>query len=232
MELIPYGADILKVIWEINNDRHELFASSCVGGQFADLIQALYALYSEGYDTHSHFRHRHGVHCAFFFPQADSTLKENEVRATSEFCWNGEGPLYEISFNRKCKEWNYPITNGKDPVIVKIRSYSKKKTSKTYHVEGRDLCYAAAKAYTRALKEYGVYGYYSTTGGNSNGYGDVVELHWLLFLKAYALNALEVRELKAIWKDGNRKPAEGTDFQKELELLLFSFCEAVQKVIF
>ena len=211
MELNPIGADILKIIWEIGGDRHELLASSCVGGQFSYLAQALYTLYSEGPDTHSHFLGRRGVKSTFCFPQQDKTLKENEVRVTSEFSWNGEGPICEVYLSRKCK----------DIVNVRICSYSKQTTKKTYRVDGRDLCYAAAKAYTETLKKHGVYGYFATTGGIGNGDGDIVDLHWLLFLKAYALDAMETRELKTVWKGAGWQSAEGTDFNKEMELLMF-----------
>ncbi len=49
-----------------------------------------------------------------------------------------------------------------------------------------------AKACTDAIKKYGFYGYYSATGGDCNGFGDVIPIHMLLFIKAYALNAMEV----------------------------------------
>ena len=43
-----------------------------------------------------------------------------------------------------------------------------------------------------------------------------------LFIKAYALNAMEARKLSEAWVNPHhwRKPYK-TDFQKELELLLF-----------
>ena len=53
-------------------------------------------------------------------------------------------------------------------------------------------------------------------------FGDSINIEQLLFIKAYALNVLEVRELKTVWK----KPkgwmsAAGTSFEDEIELLLF-----------
>ena len=82
--------------------------------------------------------------------------------------------------------------------------------------------YAASKAATEVLKKFGFFGYYSSTGGDCNGFGDILDIHVLLFLKAYALNALDARELTTIWKPENSwRHAEGTSFQKELELLLF-----------
>ena len=61
-----------------------------------------------------------------------------------------------------------------------------------------------------------------STGGDCNGFGDVIDLHMILFSKAYALNAMEVRELKTVWNDvRSPRVEEGTSFEKEIELLLF-----------
>ncbi len=44
----------------------------------------------------------------------------------------------------------------------------------------------------------------------------------ILFIKAYALDAMEVRELKTVWKGDQRwQKAVGTSLDKEIELLLF-----------
>ena len=50
----------------------------------------------------------------------------------------------------------------------------------------------------------------------------MIDLHMILFSKAYALNAMEVRELKTVWNDvRSPRVEEGTSFEKEIELLLF-----------
>ncbi len=89
-------------------------------------------------------------------------------------------------------------------------------------IDGRDLCYAVAKACTEAIRKYGFYGYSSSTGGSCNGYGDGINVEKLLFLKAYALNALEIRELTTVWEEADSwEHSECSSFEKELELLLF-----------
>ena len=121
---------------------------------------------------------------------------------------------------QQCKHWNYPVEYGEDPIEISITST--RSAPYTCTVDGRDLCYAVAKAYTEAIKKYGFYGYYSSTGGNCNGFGDVIDLHMILFIKAYALNAMEVRKLETVYKvTRGWEHAEGTPFDKEIELLLF-----------
>jgi hypothetical protein len=58
-----------------------------------------------------------------------------------------------------------------------------------FKMNDKDLCYAVAKACTDVLKQYGVYGYKYTTEL------DTFDFHKLLFIKARALDCLEVREL-------------------------------------
>ena len=69
-------------------------------------------------------------------------------------------------------------------------------------------------------KKYAFQGYVRSSG--SQYIGDYFEIEELLFVKAYALNAMEGRELTVAWK----KPkgwmsAKSSSFEKELELLLF-----------
>jgi len=82
---------------------------------------------------------------------------------------------------------------------------------KTYTIKSKDFCYAVAKACTEVLKRYGFYGYrYSTEY-------DYFKLHQLLYIKAFALGALETRELL----DADSEWVKRTSFEKEMELLLF-----------
>ncbi len=85
-------------------------------------------------------------------------------------------------------------------------------TYKTFHLNFKDLCYAVAKACTEILKEYGFFGYrYSTEY-------DWFKIYQLLFIKAYALDNMESRKLIAT---DSYKQCFKTDFEKEMELLLF-----------
>ncbi len=219
IELIPCGADMLKIIWCIGEDSHTFRASSVMGYQFSAFVGAMYQLYSEGPDTHSHNRGT-GHKASFTFPGGDSSLQKDEVRSKTIINWDGEGPYYTITLDRKCKHWNYPVEDGEDPIEISINST--RNAPYTCTVDGHDLCYAVAKAYTEAIKKYGFYGYYSSTGGNCNGFGDVIDLNMILFIKAYALNVMEVRNLETVWKAKRGwEHAEGTSFDKEIELLLF-----------
>ena len=221
IELIPCGADFLKVNWCIGGDNHTLWASSAMGYQFSSFVGAVYQLYSEGSDTHSHNRKSAGRRAEFTFPGGDPSLKEDEVRAKTRVLWDGEGHYYEITFDRKCKHWNYPAVDGDDLIEIKIEGVRGRVFN--YTVDGRDLCYAAAKAYTDAIKKYGFYGYYMSTGGDCNGHGDIIDIHMILFIKAYALGAMDVRKLETAWRSDKSRwqGANRTSFDKEVELLLF-----------
>lgn len=91
-----------------------------------------------------------------------------------------------------------------------------------YTVESRDLCYAVSKAYTEAIKQFGFYGYIASTGSRCFESGDSVDLHMLLFLKAYALGVEEPRILSPVGDHSNNWIGPlSTDFNAEMELLLF-----------
>ena len=87
-------------------------------------------------------------------------------------------------------------------------------------MDGRDLCYAIARGYTEAIKKYGFQGYLRSTG--QQYLGDSFEIEELLFVKAYALDVMESRELSTAWeKPKSWRGAEKSSFEKEIELLLF-----------
>ena len=90
-----------------------------------------------------------------------------------------------------------------------------------YTVDGRELCYAIARGCTEAIKKYGFVGYRQSSGMQDPG--DSFDVHELLFVKAYALNAMDIRERTVVWRqpDALHRTAEASSFEKELELLLF-----------
>ena len=219
IELVPCGADFLKVVLSIGNDSHTFWASSVMGNQFSSFVGAVYQLYTEKYDTHSHNR---GIDskAKHICPQEDPSLLNDEEKVMSHVCWDGEGVLFHITFTRKRIFCGDRVSDEED--LIEIGIGNPDDHQDTYTVDGRDLCYAVAKAYTEAIKKYGFYGYYSSTGGNCNGFGDVIDIHMILFIKAYALGAMDARRLETVWKKENSwMRAEGTSFDKELELLLF-----------
>ena len=217
IELIPCGEDFLKVVWNIGNDSHVFWASSAVGDQFSSFVKAIYALYAEGPDGHE--RNHHAIkNCHYYFHSHDPSIGENEIRVETELAWNGEGPYYQIKFCRiGNNHWKEPVLDGDDPITVQIENEQHKRFF--YTIDGHELCYAVSKAITNALKTYGFYGYFFSTGGDCC-VGDILDLHMILFLKAYALNVMEVRKLSTVWDNG-LDHAEGTPFEKEIELLLF-----------
>ena len=87
-------------------------------------------------------------------------------------------------------------------------------------MDGRDLCYAVAKACTEALKKYGFKGYLKSSG--EQYVGDKIDLEMLLFIKAYALDAFEARSISKAWEEPSGwRQAYASSFEKEMELLLF-----------
>jgi hypothetical protein len=186
-----------------------------MGGQFSDLIDALYVLYHENKDSH-------GIHQRK--PEIEWEKTENGNEATyisSRFTWDEEGSLIKVSLRRDIRNGRWEANpNSFDPVVIRISGRGSTDDFECT-VDGRDLCYAAAKAYTEALKKYGFYGYYSSTCDDYSINASVL-IERFLFIKAYALNAMGVRALSKAWHYPHswRIPYK-TNFGKEMELLLF-----------
>lgn len=216
IRVTPCGVDWQKIQWRIGGDRHTLWPSAVMGGQFSELVTAVYCLYSEGYDSHTNcrrkiHRYRHDWDC-------ENAGSSGEHTVTAEVEWDEEGRFADITLIRRCSDWKRPTPGRYDPVDIEL-SYRWGKWN--YTVDGRDLCYAVARAATEALKKYGFRGYHSSSG-SCECCGDKIDVEQLLFLKAYALDALEVRELRPVWeKPKSWMRAGGTSLEKEMELLLF-----------
>lgn len=120
--------------------------------------------------------------------------------------WDCEGDEVELRFSRKLPE---NLDWETDEITFEIYRYDDLLVSDT--VRSVDLCYAVAKACTEVLKTYGFYGYrYSTML-------DCFNIFKLLYIKSVALGNFETRELHRVDSSG----ALATDFEKEIELLLF-----------
>jgi len=211
IRLTPCSGDFQKIQLSIGGDRHTFWPSAACGGQFFDLVTAVYCLYSEGSDDHTNCRRR--IH-KYRHDWAGGT---NAHTITCEVMWDGEGPYYTISLVRRNTNYKEPTPDEYDPIDIEIKN----KETYRYTVDGKDLCYAIAKAATQALKKYGFRGYYISSGSICC-LGDPVNIEQLLFIKAYALNALETRQLKTVWRNPNSwMNPEGTSFEQEMELLLF-----------
>lgn len=195
IKLCPSGTQYLGVHFDFYGEKISWLASSAVScGQFGDFVSALYTLYFEENDGHNEWNQR----------EYHSKDKNHKIFAASTTVdWDNEGEIMTIVMTK------YYQGKKANKIHIKITTdYGK--TFKDFCVDEKDFCYATARACTEVLKEYGIYGYrYSTEY-------DTFKYHQLLFIKAYALDCLEVRELLKVDEFTKR-----TDFNKEMELLLF-----------
>ena len=186
-----------------------------MGGQFNDLIDALYVLYREDGDGHC----IHGQKQEVNWKETEDGNEATHI--SSQFTWDEEGTLVKVSLRRVINDSSWKANpNTYDPVTIKISGDSYDDDFECT-VDGRDLCYAASKAYTEALKKYGFYGYFSSTCDDFSVNASVI-MERFLFIKAYALNALEIRALSKAWDNPHSwRKIYRTSFEKEIELLLF-----------
>lgn len=219
IRLTPIGADFMRVHLRIGKDNHYFYPSCVMGDQFSSFLTAVYCLYNEGYDYHQlhnrQWKRRFG--CEFQTPNEENG---NRYFKSIPVSWDEEGRIDDIILSRSSAEQDYFSVAPKgvpDPIGIDI---SYKKGNFNYTVDGRDLCYAIAKGYTEALKKYGFQGYLRSTG--MQYIGDTFEMEELLFVKAYALDAMETRVLKKAWEHPKGwMSADFSSFEKEIELLLF-----------
>ena len=217
IRLTPYDYDFLRVHWRIDSENYYFFASGVMGSQFSAFLSAVYGLYEE--KDRSHY-----LHCKYNDDITHEHPHNREDRKhyfKSKVFWDGEGPFYKITFTRTCDNEG-PVLDPYTPDPVQVRIESSRQSFKECTVDGRDLCYAVARGCTEAFKKYGFKGYTLSTGGTY--VGDSFNIEKFLFIKAYALNVLEVCEAKTEWADPNPNrwgEAKSTNFSEELELLLF-----------
>lgn len=216
LELTPYGCDDLYVRWVLNDREFHFYPRSIWCGEFNGFVNAVYNLYHEKGDQHkypcnSNRRYR-GPRVA--------GLKPQEVELTVGIWWD-RIEYNSITFQRvdSCETEDF-FALSPDPIRIVIRRRDTRK-AEVFTVDGKDLAYAIGKAATEAIKKYGFYGYFRSTGSNEEC-GDYFLMHEILFFKAYALDTMEVRELTTVWEDEDHwHHAEATPFESELELLLF-----------
>lgn len=203
------------MVWKIGNDNHVFIASSVMNDQFYSFIRAIYELYAEGSDTHDNNIGSRKVWRRFSYDM------ESHKMSVETYCvLDMEGAVYKFILRRENVDDIVPILYGADPVNTTI--IFPDKTEYYYIIEGKDLCYAVAKAYTEVLKKHGYYGYFMATGGDCNGLGDIIPMYMFLFIKAYGLINMEAREIQVVYEDReNNERAVGSSFEKELELMLF-----------
>lgn len=214
IRLTPCGSDYTKVQIKIGCVNKIFLLSGTMGSQFSFLLKAIYCLYEEEDLKHwiFHRRGRKTIRC-----ESDEGGKRLS-RTRVDFDWDSEEHGHPITLWRENNSFMPMPKDAPDPVkIIFWRTYGK---PREFTVEGRDLCYAVSKACTEALKKYGFKGYLKSSG--EQYLGDTIDLENLLFIKAYALGALDVRETKQSWRHPKGwMHAEASSFEKEIELLLF-----------
>ena len=217
IRLTPYDYDLLRVHWRIDGENYYFLASCVVGSQFSAFLRAIYCLYEEKGQPH-YLHSKYDKNITHEYP---SHREDKRHQFSAKIFWCGEGPFYDITFVRNTATEG-PVLNPNTPDPIQIKIRSSRQPDKECTVDGRDLCYAVARGCTEALKKYGFTGYTLSTGGSY--LGDGFNIEELLFVKAYALNALEVCKAKIEWRNPNPDylgEAKSTDFADELELLLF-----------
>ncbi|MBQ3378230.1 MAG: hypothetical protein IJG50_00010 [Clostridia bacterium] len=217
MRLVPYGAGWTDVYLTIAGDKHYFIISDVLGDQFDDFLSILYHLYpgNIGDETGSNDIECK-VACDEYIDGEYKTVKIvdslNECQAFSvfhdvpwkaHFTWDEEG-------NESVWELERDPTEDLDFELRISIEHNEKHFQ--YSVRYADFCYAVAKACTEALKKHGFTGYHKAT------YTQDFNVRHLLFLKGVALSNLDACKLTYYEEKGD---GETSDFEKELELLLF-----------
>ena len=209
IRLTPCSSDFIKVQFKINGVVNDFYLSGVMGSQFSSLLTAVYCLYEE--EDLEHWRFRRYSH------ELKRDCKDGQESTKAEIFWDGEAYGYTtITIWRKSNTLKPLPPDQPDPVHITFWG----RKSKPYVVDGRDLCYALAKACTEALKKYGFKGFLKSNCGEY--LGDSINVEKLLFIKAYALGALDTRKTTMAWEAPNGwMCAEASSLEKEMELLLF-----------
>ena len=133
---------------------------------------------------------------------------ESYNNTSAEFMWSDGGwdtkwTLKRLDDNKENPTISIAIENWPIGILNSVESFT---------VEYKELCYAVAKGYTEALLKHGIRGYLWST------YVDEFPIRYLLFIKAVALDRMDVLEFRR----GQSNPDRGylSDIKKELELLI------------
>ena len=214
IRLIPLGCDFIRVEFKIGGTVYNFAASGVMGDRFSSFLTSLYCLYEEDDLEHLHFWHRR-LDVKEEFPEKQGDGKHSRVASVF---FDGERYGYTTVTLARISRSLLPKKEGEpDPISI---SFECRGIKQSYTVDGRELCYAVARACTETLKKYGFKGYFKS----SSGYylGDVLDIEQLLFIKAYALGAMRVRATDVAWQSPRGwEETEASSFEDETELLLF-----------
>ncbi len=220
MRLVPYGAGWMDVYADFGDgELYFIISTSLSNDNFETLLKALYYLYPETNDTeYSEFADckegicihtENGYVVDRIVDRVDNDDMPCIVRSIpwrTSFSWNEEGSESVWTFERE------PTENTEFNVKVTIDIHRDEDKHYEYTVPYEDLCYAVCNAYTKALKKHGFWGYHHVA------YESDINLRYFLLLKCIALRNFEARKLTFYDEKGK---GETSDFEKELELVLF-----------
>lgn len=216
MRLVPYGAGWTDVYFNIGDDKLYFIITSVWSDQFSKLLEVLYYLHPGQNDPkcNGDVEYWDGVcqdingksvviKIMEYCEECPAIIRPIPHRA--ELHWDEEGSSSHWVFTRD------PTEDEDFELQIDICIHRDEEKHYSYKVRYKDFCYAVAKTYTEVIKSYGIYGYHYST------YEDDINLRHFLFVKAVALDCLDIRTLK----DNGDRLGESTSFEKELELLLF-----------
>lgn len=186
----------------IDGDILDFDSTYCLGNGFYALLERLYYLHPNAYD----YDHSEEI---VETKEIDTELDGKKITAIvpykATFYWDEEGSIIDWEIEHK------PTLDREFDLNIKIGIHrNMTDESKEYTVSYKEFCYALAKACTELLKKQGINGFH-----HSYWAGDI-NLRYLLFIKAIALDADEMIEVKY-----NKTHKASSDINKELELLMF-----------
>ena len=216
LKLVPYGAGWTDVYFNINGDNLYFIITSVWSDQFSKLLEVLYYLHPDQNDPkrNDDVEYWDGVCQDVNGKSVVVKIVERceECPATiqpiphkAELHWDEEGSSSHWVFTREPTE----DEDFELQIDICLRRGDEKNFS--YKVRYKDFCYAVAKTCTEVIKSYGIYGYHHST------YEDDINLRHFLFVKAVALDFLDIRKLT----DNGDGLGESSSFEKEMELLMF-----------
>ena len=202
IEFYSVGAGWLHMKLSIDNDELDLCTSYCMGDSFHSLLESIYSLHPDAYDNDHSGRI---VETKEIEAELDGKKTTAIVPYKATFYWDEEGSIIDWEFEHKPtldREFDLNIKLG---IHRNITDECKEDT-----VSYKEFCYALAKACTELLKKQGINGFHQSYWD-----GDI-NLRYLLFIKAMALDADEMIETKY-----NKDHEASSDINKELEFLMF-----------
>ena len=220
IKLVPYGAGWTDVYADFGDGELYFIISDVLGDSFETLMRALYHLHPENHDpeyAEDLIEYKYGI-CDYMdgayvvtrivddIHDFEPPLVYQNIPWKCSFEWNEEGAYSNWSLER------IPDLSTSFMLKISIDINRDEEEHHEYEVRYDDMCYAVADACTKTLKRHGFWGYHSAT------YSCDMNIRYLLFLKSIALGNMEAREL-TIYDEKGR--GETSDFEKELELLLF-----------